>query len=104
MFPRFQPDVFGENLKLVKEVEKVASRKGCSPAQIALGWVLAQSKSNGLPEILPIPGATTTERIEENTKPAKLDDNDLATIDEILKKVPIIGDRYHPALMAFSDV
>ncbi|ORY13773.1 NADP-dependent oxidoreductase domain-containing protein, partial [Clohesyomyces aquaticus] len=53
LFPRFQPDVFDENLKLVTEVEKIASKKGCSNVQIAMGWVIAHSKKNGLPEILP---------------------------------------------------
>ncbi|KAF2463198.1 Aldo/keto reductase [Lindgomyces ingoldianus] len=100
IFPRFQPDVFDENLKLVKEVDKVASKKGCSPAQIAMGWVLAHSKKNGLPEILPIPGATTAERIEENMKPAQLSEEDMDVMNDILKRFRPIGDRYHPAAMA----
>jgi pyridoxine 4-dehydrogenase len=102
--PRFQPDVFDENLKLVKEVEKIAERKGVSPVQIAVGWVLAQSKRNGLPEIIPIPGATTSERIRENMKPAKLNEEDMAALAEILKKFPVVGDRYHKEAMALTDV
>ncbi|ORX93233.1 hypothetical protein BCR34DRAFT_500024, partial [Clohesyomyces aquaticus] len=61
------------------------------------------SKKNGLPEILPIPGATTAERIEENTKPATLTDEDMAALDEILKKFPPIGDRYHKAVQQYSE-
>jgi len=87
--------VFDENLKLVKEVEKIAEKKSATPAQVAMGWVLAQSRKNGLGDIIPIPGATTSERIRENMKPADLSEEDLAVLAEILKKFAPIGDRYH---------
>ncbi|KAH7080468.1 NADP-dependent oxidoreductase domain-containing protein [Paraphoma chrysanthemicola] len=93
-FPRFQPDVFDENVKLLHAVEKIAQDKGATPAQIAIGWVLYQSGKPGLPTIIPIPGATTSERIEENLKPATLTDEDFKALDEILKKFPVIGGRY----------
>jgi len=92
--PRFQPDVFGENIKLLHEVEHVAKQKGCTPGQIALGWVIAHSGKNGLGDILPIPGATTEERVKENCAPAELNDDDMALIEEILKKFPVQGHRY----------
>ncbi|KAH7388811.1 NADP-dependent oxidoreductase domain-containing protein [Pyrenochaeta sp. MPI-SDFR-AT-0127] len=98
-FPRFQPDVFDENIKLLEAVEKIANAKGVTPAQIALGWILFQSGKQGLPTIIPIPGATTAARIEENTKPAELGEEDFQALGEILKKFPIIGDRYMPAGM-----
>jgi pyridoxine 4-dehydrogenase len=82
----------------VREVEKLAAKKGVTPAQVALGWVLAQSKSNGA-DIVPIPGATTPERIKENMNPAQLSEEDLAEIADILKKCPVVGDRYHPEAM-----
>lgn len=97
--PRFQPEVFDENLKLVTEVEKIAEKKGATPAQVALGWVLAQSGRNGLGDIIPIPGATTSERIRENMKPAELSEDDLVALAEILKKFAPIGDRYHKEAM-----
>lgn len=102
-FPRFQPDVFDENIKLLNEVEKLASKKGCSPAQIAIGWVLAQNGKDGMPQFLPIPGATTAERISENMKPAQLTSEDLAIIDDIIKSMPVIGTRYPEHGMAMMD-
>lgn len=102
ILPRFQPDVFDENLKLVREVEKLASRKGLTPAQIALGWVLAQGRKNGL-DIIPIPGATTFERIKENMSPPQLSNEDLELITEIMDKFPVVGDRYDQQSMAVVD-
>ncbi|KAF2019059.1 Aldo/keto reductase [Aaosphaeria arxii CBS 175.79] len=102
-FPRFQPGVFDENLKLAKAVEKIAEQKGVTPAQIATGWVLAQSGRNGNGVIIPIPGATTAERVEENTQVVKLSDEDLAVLDEILSKFPPIGTRYPAEGMHLSD-
>ncbi|KAF2276078.1 Aldo/keto reductase [Westerdykella ornata] len=101
--PRFQPEVFGENLKLVKEVEAIAARKGVTPAQIAVGWVVAHSRRNGLGDIIPIPGATTVERIKENSTPAELNEEDMAALDEILKKFKPIGDRYPTEHMDLTD-
>jgi len=98
--PRFQPDVFDENIKLLHAVEDMAKAKGATPAQIAIGWVLAQSGAKGMPTIIPIPGATTSERIEENMKPAKLNDEDMKALDEMLKKFPPIGGRYHESQSA----
>src|SRR5205085_1445317 len=51
MFPRFQDENFQRNLRLVERVQEIAARKGCTPAQLALAWVLAQGK-----DIVPIPG------------------------------------------------
>lgn len=94
MFPRFQPQNFDENIKLVDAVNSIAKAKGATAAQIALGWVLAHSGKKGLPTIIPIPGATTQERVEENTKPAELGEADLKALDDILKKFPVTGGRY----------
>ncbi|OCL10505.1 Aldo/keto reductase [Glonium stellatum] len=102
--PRFQPDVFDENLKLVKEVEQLAVKKGCTPAQIALAWVRAHSGRGGLPIIIPIPGATTEDRINENMTKVTLSKDDMAAIDEILKRTTIVGGRYNDAAMAFCDL
>jgi pyridoxine 4-dehydrogenase len=92
--PRFQPDVFEENVKLLHAVEDIAKGKGVTPAQIAVGWVLKHSSVKGLPTIIPIPGATTSERIEENMQPAELNDEDMKALEEILKKFPPTGGRY----------
>lgn len=97
--PRFQPDVFDENIKLYHAIEDMAKQKSVTPAQIALGWVLYQSGKPGLPTIIPIPGATTSARIEENMKPAKLSEQDFKALGEMLEKFAVIGDRY-PAAMS----
>lgn len=94
MMPRFQPDVFDENIKLLREVEKIAKQKNASPSQVALGWVIAHNGKDGLGEILPIPGATRESRVKENAAPAKLSDEDMKVISDILKKFPIQGHRY----------
>lgn len=100
--PRYQPDVFAENLKLVHAVEGLAKKKGVTSAQIALGWILYQSGKDGMPIIIPIPGATTPERIEENLKPAKLDAEDMKVLDEIIKNFPPTGARYDEAHMKLA--
>ncbi|CAF9924100.1 Pyridoxine 4-dehydrogenase [Imshaugia aleurites] len=97
--PRFEENIFGENLKLVDEIEKIAKRKGVTPPQVAIAWVSAQSQKPGLPTIVPIPGATKPSRVVENLAQIQLDDADLAEIDEILSRIPIAGARY-PAQMA----
>lgn len=94
--PRFQPENFGKNLGMVTELEKLAKKKGCTPAQLALAWVKQLSGKKGMPVIIPIPGATTGKRVIENMKDVELNADDLSEIDAILKKSPVIGDRYGP--------
>lgn len=57
MLPRYQPDNLEQNRKLVKEVAKLADAKGCTTAQVALGWLLGLSERDGMPIIIPIPGS-----------------------------------------------
>lgn len=95
--PRFQPDVFDDNIKLLREVEKIAKQKNATPGQVALGWIIAHSGKNGLAEIIPIPGATTESRVKENTAPLKLTDEDVSVIQNILDKFPVQGHRYPEA-------
>ncbi|KAF2145554.1 uncharacterized protein K452DRAFT_264676 [Aplosporella prunicola CBS 121167] len=98
--PRFQPDCFDENLKLADEVAAIAQRKGCTTAQVALAWVRKHSRRDGLPAIIPIPGATTEERVVENLTEVDLSEEDMAALGEILKRVTVKGDRYHKEGMA----
>ena len=93
-FPRFQPEAFEQNLGLVREVDRLAEKKGCTPAQFALAWVKQLSGREGMPVIIPIPGATTEKRVMENMKEVRLDDSDWDEIDAILKKTTVVGDRY----------
>jgi aryl-alcohol dehydrogenase-like predicted oxidoreductase len=87
--PRFQGENFTRNLDLVARVEELARAKSCSPAQLALGWLLAQG-----PDIVPIPGSTRAERVEENAAAVdvRLSGEDLAALDAIAPSVA--GDRY----------
>ncbi|KAK7193708.1 hypothetical protein DPSP01_000264 [Paraphaeosphaeria sporulosa] len=103
MMPRFQPDVFNENIKLLREVEKIAEQKNASPGQVALGWVIAHNGKDGLGEILPIPGATRESRVKENAAPVKLSDEDMKVISDILKKFPIQGHRYPEQLQGHLE-
>lgn len=94
MFPRLVGENFWTNRKLVEQVEKIAEEKGVTVSQVALGWILAVQGKNGLPRIIPIPGSTTEERIQENTTPASLTEEDVAAIDGILKSFTAAGMRY----------
>jgi pyridoxine 4-dehydrogenase len=95
ILPRFQPENFDNNLKLVRELEKIAMKKKCTPAQLALGWVRSLSKRDGMPEVIPIPGATTVERVMENSVEVDLTEDEMKEIDTVLASCEVIGDRYH---------
>jgi len=101
MLPRFQPPNFENNMKLVKELEMLASRKGCTSAQLALAWVVNLSKMPGMPIVIPIPGATTVNHAIENgkSKDIELNEKELAEIDEMLATCEVAGERYHSAGM-----
>jgi len=101
--PRFQPGAFDVNLELIQELRKVAKQKGCTPAQLAINWVKHLSKKDGNAEIIPIPGATTEERVLENGKDVILSKDDLAEIDSVLKKFEVVGDRYSGSQKAFIE-
>jgi pyridoxine 4-dehydrogenase len=96
-FPRFQPDVFDENVKLADAVADLAKSKGVTSAQIAVAWVLYQSDKPGMPTIIPIPGATTAERVKENTTRVDLSEEDFKALQEIVSKFPPTGGRYPEA-------
>lgn len=94
--PRFHEDNFHKNMELVQAINKVAEKKRCTPAQLAIGWVKVQSGTEGYPAIIPIPGATTVSRVEENMKDVHLTTEELAGIDKILVTIPVVGARYPP--------
>lgn len=100
--PRFQPENFAANLELAKKVGDIASKKGVTSAQLALAWVRTLSKRNGNPEIIPIPGATTAERVKENSVDLRLEDAEMDALEEICKGFEVKGGRYpeaHSALL-----
>lgn len=93
---RFQPGNFEKNLDLVDKIQEVAAKKGhgVTPAQLALAWVRHQSERNGMPVIIPIPGATKDTRVAENMAHIGITDEEVEEIDGILKSVEIVGGRY----------
>ena len=103
MFPRFQPDVFEENLKLVEEVEKTAKRQGCTTIQAAIAWVTAQSEVVAVP-VIPIPGASSVARAEENLKDVRLTKEHLQEINDVLESVEVKGARAPARFAHFLEV
>ncbi|KAF3759986.1 Aldo/keto reductase [Cryphonectria parasitica EP155] len=97
-FPRFQKENFEKNLELVDKVEQLARKKGCTPAQLAINWTRALSRRPEMPTIIPIPGATTVARVEENSKVIEITDDEMAEIDAILATFTTAGERYPAAL------
>jgi aryl-alcohol dehydrogenase-like predicted oxidoreductase len=87
--PRFQGENFGRNLELVARVEAIARKKGCTPAQLAIAWLLARGT-----DVVPIPGSTRPERVEENAGAVgvTLTPSDLAELDDV--GITVSGDRY----------
>ncbi|TKA72626.1 hypothetical protein B0A55_05976 [Friedmanniomyces simplex] len=101
-FPRFSDENFGTNLKLLEEVEKIAKRKGCTPGQVGISWILAKGGKEGLPEMVPIPGATTEERVKENMVHVELSETDVKEIDALLESAEVVGDRYGGPTQAYN--
>ena len=97
MFPRFQEENFEQNLRLVERVKEIAESKGCTPAQLALAWVLAQSE-----EIVPIPGTKRRTYLEQNAQALEvsLTDEELARINEVARPEAVAGKRYPEAAMS----
>jgi aryl-alcohol dehydrogenase-like predicted oxidoreductase len=95
--PRFVGENFARNLQLVKQVEAMAADKGCTPAQLALAWVLAQG-----PDIVPIPGTKRRSRLDENlgALDVQLSKNELDSIERIFPVEAVAGARYTEAGMA----
>jgi len=98
--PRFQGENFQKNLDLVKRIEEMAREKNCTPAQLALAWVLAQGK-----DVVPIPGTKRRSYLEQNLAAAdiKLTHDDLQRIDQVAPKGIAAGPRYAEAAMAALD-
>ncbi|HVD92636.1 MAG TPA: aldo/keto reductase [Vicinamibacterales bacterium] len=87
--PRFQGDNLRKNLDLVARVEAVARRKGCTPAQLAIAWLLSRGN-----DIVPIPGSTRPERVEENAAAVdiSLSPQEIAELDAV--GADVAGERY----------
>lgn len=98
--PRFQGENFQKNLKLVDRIRQTAAKKGCTPGQLALAWVLAQGQ-----DIVPIFGTKRRTFLEENLKAldVELKPEDLRRINEIAPQGAAAGPRYTEAGMALVN-
>lgn len=96
MVPRFSPEARKANMALVDIVKAVADRKGATPAQVALAWLLAQG-----PWIVPIPGTTKSHRLEENLGAVDLEltAEDRSEIAAGLSKIEVQGERLPEAAL-----
>ncbi|MFB6262534.1 MAG: aldo/keto reductase [Bradymonadaceae bacterium] len=94
--PRFQGENFQKNLDLVAAVEEIAARKGVTPAQLALAWLLHRGD-----DIVPIPGTTDPDHLAENAAAAAVDltDDELDHLDDIAPASAVAGERYPEAGM-----
>jgi aryl-alcohol dehydrogenase-like predicted oxidoreductase len=94
--PRFQGENFKKNLDLVRRVQEMADEKGCTPAQLALAWALAQGK-----DVVPIPGTKRRKYLEDNVGAVNvnLSAEDLARLDEVAPKGVAAGERYPENMM-----
>jgi aryl-alcohol dehydrogenase-like predicted oxidoreductase len=97
--PRFSPEARKANMALVELVKAVAERKGATPAQVALAWLLAQK-----PWIMPIPGTTKLHRLEENLGAVnvELTESDLKEIDTAESKITLKGARLPEAALKMT--
>lgn len=99
--PRFSPEARKANMALVDLVKAVAERKGVTPAQVALAWLLAQK-----PWIVPIPGTTKLHRLEENLGAVnvELTEGDLRQIDEAASRLKLEGARLPEAVLKMTGL
>lgn len=102
MSPRFSPENFPKNLKLVDQISALAEKKGCTPGQLTLAWLMAQGE-----DIIPIPGTKKIKYLEENLKAVdvKLTEEENGEIRKAVESAEVHGTRYPEAMSAalFAD-
>lgn len=98
--PRYQPDHADNNTKLAEGFAAIAAGISCTPAQLALAWVLRQDDN-----IIPIPGTKKRKYLEENAASVdiQLTEKTLQDIEDLLQKYPNVGDRYNAGFQKFVD-
>jgi len=98
--PRFQGDNFNKNMELSKSLERLATRVGGTPAQLALAWLLSQGE-----DIVPIPGARQVRHLEDNVAAVELRLRacDLMALEEIFPRNAAAGERYPESFARFLD-
>ena len=98
--PRFNEEALKENLKLAGAVKTLAEKKGCTPAQLALAWVLAQGE-----DIVPIPGTKRVKYLEDNLGAVnvRLDDEERREIETACGQFEVVGQRYPAGMMSMLN-
>ncbi|KAK0665932.1 NADP-dependent oxidoreductase domain-containing protein [Cercophora samala] len=96
MFGRFQPENFAKNLELVDKVKAFAENKGVTPAQLALAWIRSHANTGDVGDLVPIPGATSADRVIENCKVVEITPQEKEELDKIVKSFPVAGHRQIP--------
>ena len=99
--PRFQGDNFQKNLELVAKIKNIADEKGCTAAQLALAWVMAQK-----PNIVPIAGTKRRSYLKDNLGglDVELSANDLAKIEAAFPADAVAGGRYNEMMMKVTNL
>jgi aryl-alcohol dehydrogenase-like predicted oxidoreductase len=97
--PRFQGDNFAKNLAVADRVRELARQKGCTPAQLALAWLLSR------PGVIPIPGTSSQDRLLENVRATDLhlSEQEIARLEEVVPRDAAAGERYDPAMLNLVD-
>lgn len=100
--PRFSRENFPKNLKLVDEIKKLADKKGCTPGQLTLAWLMAQGD-----DIVPIPGTKKIKYLEENfgAMDVKLTEEEKKEIRTAVENTEVHGQRYPEGMqsLCFAD-
>ncbi|MCW8890487.1 MAG: aldo/keto reductase [Sedimenticola sp.] len=99
--PRFEPEAFAINQKLLTPYAAIAEAQGCSMAQLALAWLLAKADKT----LVPIPGTKHIDYMRENAAAGdiQLEDAVVKTLDELISDETVVGDRYMAGLMTSID-
>ena len=98
--PRYQEEYAENNRNMAAGFAQIAANKGCTPAQLAIAWVLAQDKS-----IIPIPGTKRRKYLLDNVGAVdvELSVQDLVLLEDLLKKYPNVGPRYNADNLKYVD-
>ncbi len=93
--PRFEKENLARNLELADRVRQLAAEKNCTPAQLALAWLLTK------PDVVPIPGTSSIARLEENARAVDvhLTEDEIARIEQAVPKGAAAGERYNAAML-----
>jgi aryl-alcohol dehydrogenase-like predicted oxidoreductase len=96
-FPRFSGDNFETNLALTREVKRIAEQKGCTPAQLALAWLLGRGE-----DVVPIPGTRRLRHLDDNlgALDVRLTGEELEALAAVIPADAVAGERYQPQGMA----